>query len=189
MTTRRIADLPNFADMWEARMDRRTLLISSLGVLVASRATAEQLSLRSRLIGMWSLTEAVTVKGNETVPWFGRHPPIKGMINYNENGWMSVQIAGAPAGEISHADFYKLSAADRAVWFDEYYAYYGTFEVDEAARVVTHRVVNSLLPYETGTILKRDVSINEDTLSLVTPPRDDGSGKTTFNRLVWKKAI
>lgn len=86
-------------------------------------------------------------------------------------------------------DFYKLSAADRAVWFDEYYAYYGMFEVDEAARVVTHRVVNSLLPYETGTILKRDVSINEDTLSLVTPPRDDGSGKTTFNRLVWKKAI
>jgi hypothetical protein len=100
---------------------------------------------------------------------------------------MSVHIAGAPAGTISRADFLKLPAADRAVWFEEYYAYYGTFEIDEMAHVVTHRIVSSLLPYETATVLKRDVSINGDMLSLLTPPRDDG-GKMTFNRLVWKKA-
>lgn len=169
-------------------MDRRTFLVSSVGVLAtSSSATADQLSLHSRLIGIWSLTEAVTVKGNETIPWFGRHPPITGILIYSENGWMSVQIAGAPAGTISRADFYKLSAADRAVWFDEYYAYYGTFEVDEVAHVVTHHIVSSLFPYETATSLKRDVSIDGDVLSLLTPARDDG-GKTTFNRLVWKKA-
>jgi hypothetical protein len=168
-------------------MDRRTFLVTSIGLLAASSsATADQLSLRSKLIGIWSLTEAVTVKGNETVPWFGRHPPITGIIIYSENGWMSVQIAGAPAGTISRADFSKLSAADRAVWLDEYYAYYGTFEVDEVAQVITHHVVSSLLPYETATILKRNVSINGDVLSLLTPARDDG-GRTTFNRLVWKK--
>jgi hypothetical protein len=99
---------------------------------------------------------------------------------------MSVQIAGAPASTISRADFLRLSAADRAVWFDEYYAYYGTFEVDEMAHVVTHHVVGSLLPYETATNLKRDVSVTEEMLSLLTPAREDG-GKTTFNRLVWKK--
>ena len=169
-------------------MDRRTFMVSSGGLLATSSwATADQPSLRSQLIGVWSLTKAVTVKGNETVPWFGRHPPITGIIIYSESGWMSAQIAGAPAGTISRADFYKLSDADRAVWFDEYYAYYGTFEIDEVAHVVTHHVVSSLLPYETATILKRDVSIDGDMLSLLTPPRDSG-GKTTFNRLVWKKA-
>ncbi|HLG79833.1 MAG TPA: lipocalin-like domain-containing protein [Bradyrhizobium sp.] len=169
-------------------MDRRTLLVSSVGVLATSAsATADQSSFRSRLIGMWSLTEAVSVKGNETVPWFGRHPPITGIIIYDENGWMSVQIAGAPTGTISRADFLKLSAADRAVWLDEYYAYYGTFEVDETAHVVTHHVVSSLLPYETATNLKRNASIDGDVLTLLTPARDEG-GKTTFNRLVWKKA-
>ncbi|GKQ50206.1 lipocalin-like domain-containing protein [Bradyrhizobium sp. Ce-3] len=169
-------------------MDRRTFLVSSVGVLAtSSSATADQLSLRSRLVGIWSLTEAVTVKGDETVPWFGRHPPITGILIYGENGWMSVQIAGAPAGTISRADFYKLSAADRAVWFDEYYAYYGTFEVDEVAHVITHHIVSSLLPYETATILKRTVSIDGDMVSLLTAARDDG-GKTSFNRLVWKKA-
>lgn len=169
-------------------MERRTFITSAIGVLTTnSFAAADQPSLRSRLVGTWSLTEAVTVTGNETIPWFGRHPPITGILIYTENGWMSVHIAGAPAGTISRADFLKLSPADRAVWFDEYYAYYGTFEVDEASHVVTHRIVSSLLPYETATILKRDISMNDDMLSLVTPPRNDG-GKTTFNRLVWKKA-
>ena len=31
-------------------------------------------------------------------------------------------------GTISRADFIKLPAANRMVWLDEYYAYYGTFE-------------------------------------------------------------
>ena len=169
-------------------MHRRTFIISSVGVLATSSfATADQPSLRSRLIGSWSLTEAVTVNGDETVPWFGRHPPITGILIYSESGWMSVQIAGAPAGTISRADFNNLSAADRAVWFDEYYAYYGTFDIDEVTHVVSHHIVSSLLPYETATILKRDVSIDGDILSLLTPARNDG-GKTTFNRLVWKKA-
>jgi hypothetical protein len=169
-------------------MDRRTFITSAIGVLATSSfAAADQPSFRSRLIGTWSLTEAVTVTGNETVPWFGRRPPITGSLIYTENGWMSVHVAGTPTGTISRADFLKLSPADRAVCFDEYYAYYGTFEVDEVAHVVTHRIVSSLLPYETATILKRDISINGDMLSLLTPPRNDG-GKTTFNRLVWKKA-
>jgi hypothetical protein len=169
-------------------MDRRTLIVSSVGVLATgSLSAAEQPSLRSRLIGVWSLTEAVTIKGNETSPWFGRHPPITGNLIYTESGQMSVHIAGAPPGTISRPDFIKLSAAERAAWLDEYYAYYGTFEIDEVAKVVTHHIASSLLPYETATMLKRDISINGDMLSLLTPSRDDGSGKTTFNRLVWKK--
>jgi hypothetical protein len=169
-------------------MDRRSFVLSSMGVAATGAlAAAESPSLRSRLLGVWSLTEAVTVKGNETVPWFGRRPPITGNLIYTENGWMSVHISGAPPRAISRADFIKLPAAERVAWLDEYYAYYGTFEIDESARVVTHHVVNSLLPYETAASLKRDVSIQGNTLTLLTPPRDDGGGKT-FNRLVWEKA-
>lgn len=168
-------------------MDRRTFIASSGGLVVTNVVSATgQQSLRSRLLGVWSLTEAVTVKGDVTVPWFGRRPPIKGNLIYTDSGWMSVHIAGTTPGTISRADFMTLSAADRVVWFDEYYAYYGTFEIDEVAHVVTHHVVNSLIPYETATVLKRDVAIDRDMLTLLTPPRDEGGGKT-FNRLVWKK--
>jgi hypothetical protein len=169
-------------------MDRRTFVASSMGVVATSAiSAAEQQSLRSRLLGVWSLTEAVMIKGDETVPWFGRHPPITGNLMYAENGWMSVHIAGAVPGTISRADFIKLPAADRVVWLNEYYAYYGTFEIDEVAHVVTHHIVNSLMPYETATALKRDVAIDRDMLTLLTPPREENGGRT-FNRLVWKKA-
>jgi hypothetical protein len=169
-------------------MDRRTFVASSVGVVATSAlSAAEQQSLRSRLLGVWSLTEAVTIKGNETFPWFGRHLPITGNLMYAESGWMSVQIAGGVPGTISRADFIKLPAADQKVWLDEYYAYYGTFEIDEIAHVVTHHILSSLLPYETATALKRDVTIDGDLLTLLTPPRDESGGRT-FNRLVWKKA-
>ncbi|MCW6513002.1 lipocalin-like domain-containing protein [Hyphomicrobiales bacterium BP6-180914] len=129
----------------------------------------------------------MTVKETEIVPWLGRQQPIKGNLIYTESGWMSVHITGAVPRTISRGDFLKLPAEDRVVWLDAYYAYYGSFEIDEVAHVVTHHVANSLLPYETATMLKRNVAINGDILTLLTPPRDDGGGKT-FNRLVWKKA-
>jgi hypothetical protein len=145
-----------------------------MGVAVTSAlSAAEQQSLHARLLGVWSLTEAVTIKGNETLPWFGRRLPITGNLMYAESGWMSVQIAGAVPGTISRADFIKLPPADRVVWLDEYYAYYGTFEIDEVAHVVTHHVVNSLIPYEKATALKREVAIDRNILTLLTPPRDE----------------
>jgi hypothetical protein len=53
------------------------------------------------------------------------------------------------------------------------YAYFGTFEIDEVAHVVTHHVVNSLIPYEKATALKREVAIDRNVLTLLTPPRDE----------------
>ena len=106
---------------------------------------------------------------------------------YAESGWMSVQIAGAVPGTISRADFIKLPPADRVVWLDEYYAYYGTFEIDEVAHVVTHHVVNSLIPYEKATALKREVAIDRNILTLLTPPRDESGAELSIVS-VWKKA-
>ncbi len=168
-------------------MDRRTFVASSVAIASAGAVSAaEQPSLRSRLLGGWSLIEAVTVNETETVPWFGRHPPIKGNLIYTEIGWMSLHITGGVPGAISRADFLQLPATDRVVWLDAYYAYYGSFEIDEVAHVVTHHVANSLLPYETATTLKRNVAFDGEMLTLLTPPHNDGGGKT-FNRLVWKK--
>jgi hypothetical protein len=99
---------------------------------------------------------------------------------------MSVQISSAKAGAISRDNFGKLTATDRFSWFKEYYAYYGTFEIDEAAHVVTHRVADSLFPYEKGAVLNRNFALEGDILTLLTEPREEG-GRSTFNRLIWKK--
>jgi hypothetical protein len=169
-------------------MDRRAFVASSVGLVAAGAVSAaeQQPSLRSRLLGAWSLTEAVSITGSDIAPWSGRQTPITGILIYLDSGWMSVQISGARPDTISRADFGKLSTADRFVWLKEYYAYYGTFEIDEAARVVTHRLADSLFPYEKAANLKRSFELEGNILTLLTEPREE-AGRSTFNRLVWKK--
>ncbi len=171
-------------------MDRRMFIAASVGLIageIQGASGAELPSWRSQLLGIWSLVDAFTILGDEAKPWFGRHTPITGVIIYLDNGWMSAQISGAKPGTISRGDFEKLAAIDRVKWFDEYYAYYGKFEVDEAARVITHRIADSLLPWEQAIVYKRQFELDNGVLTLLTEPRDVG-GKTTFNRLIWKKA-
>ena len=104
-------------------------------------------------------------------------------------GWMDEHsYFSALPGAISRAELIKVAPTDHLVWPDEYYARYGRFEIDEVAHIVTHHIVNSLIPYETATVLKRDVTIDRDVLTLLAPPRDEDSGKS-FNRLVWKKVV
>ena len=165
-----------------------SVLMCCAALAIAQEPAAAPVKIQAAdLVGAWRLVKIETVRPNAEViyPFYGKHP--EGLIIYDASGWMSVQITGAMPGTISRDDFLKLPAADRAPWLNEYYAYYGTFEIDEIAHVVTHHIVSSLLPYETATTLRRDVALNGDVLTLLTAPRDEGGGKT-FNRLVWKKS-
>jgi hypothetical protein len=155
--------------------------------MVQAVSAGERQSWRSRLLGVWTLTDAVSITGRDVAPWSGRQTPITGTLMYLESGWMSAQLSGAKPGTISRADFVKLSPAERDTWFKEYYAYHAKFEIDEEARIITHRVVDSLFPYEKGIIYKRRFELDGDMLTLLTEPREEG-GRTTFNRLVWQKA-
>jgi hypothetical protein len=104
-------------------MDRRSFIGYSLGLVaggIQSTSGAEPPSWRSKLLGVWSLTEAFTVAGDEFKPWFGRTNPVTGILMYLDNGWMSVQISGARLGTISRGDFEGLSPSGRVGWFDEY---------------------------------------------------------------------
>jgi len=63
-------------------------------------------------LGVWSLINAVSLTDGVLNPWFGRTPPITGILIYLDNGWMSVQIAGARPGK-NPANFDDLPADDR----------------------------------------------------------------------------
>ena len=166
-------------------MDRRSF-VAAVGVFTASTAVAQQQSLRSKIIGLWSLMDAFTVAGDVVEPWFGRRTPITGVIAYHENGMMSVQISGSKPSDISRSDF-KASATERKFEFlKEYYAYYARFEVDEPTSTVTHHIIDSLLPYERNTTVKRKLELIGDVLTSITAPREE-DGRTTFNRLIWRR--
>jgi hypothetical protein len=171
-------------------VDRRkfTAMAAAGAALGSGGAKAETASWRSQLIGTWSLQEAETVTDGKVAPWMGRLPPITGALMYQPDGWMSTQIAGAKAAVASRAIFNHLPDAERLKTLSSYYAFFGTFEVEEAGPFVTHRVVDALWPDEKGAVLRRSFQIEGGIMRLTTPPIPSEEGHTTFfNRLVWKK--
>ena len=73
------------------------------------------------------------------------------------------------------------------VFLDNYYAYFGAFEVDAAAHVVIHRVKASLRPNETGITYRRQYQIEGQRLTLASPPESHG-GQTVSSRLTFVRA-
>jgi hypothetical protein len=138
------------------------------------------------LIGAWRLVAAETrLEGGRTAPAFGDMP--SGMLIYDHSGAMSLQISGERPAVGSIETYQSLSPEDRMVFLDSYYAYFGTFEVDESARMVVHRVHASLRPNETGVSYRRQFTIEGERLTLASPP-ETHEGASVASRLVFVRA-
>jgi hypothetical protein len=138
------------------------------------------------LLGAWALLSAETVRGDgQVAPAFGDR--VNGLLIYDRSGEMSLQIAGDRPGVGGVEAYQSLSPQDRLVFLDSYYAYFGTFEVDEAAHVVIHRVRASLRPNETGASYRRQFGIEGERLTLATPP-EARAGEMLINRLIFVRA-
>jgi hypothetical protein len=70
---------------------------------------------------------------------------------------------------------------------DQYYAYFGTFEIDERAQTVVHRVQGALRPDEVGVNYKQDFTLSQDQLTLLTA-RHLVDGEERRNQIVWRRA-
>lgn len=138
------------------------------------------------LIGAWTLLSAETLRQNgPATPAFGA--PISGLLVYDRSGEMSLQIAGERPAVGDVETYEGLSPEDRMVFLDSYYAYFGLFEVDDAAHVVTHRIRGSLRPNELGANYRRQFSIDGDRLTLASPPEPHG-GEVLSSRLIFVRA-
>ena len=70
--------------------------------------------------------------------------------------------------------------------FESYQAYYGRYKIDEREHVVTHTVIQSLLPNLVGTEQRRQYKFKDGKLILRTPPILIG-GRRLTGELVWEK--
>ncbi len=94
----------------------------------------------NKFIGSWKLV-AITSDGKITA-WRGAKPT--GLITYHESGWMAAQIQPdrAPVGMAGASP--TGDEALRALY--GYTAYFGTFSVDETAKVITHHRKGCISP-------------------------------------------
>ncbi len=140
--------------------------------------------LRAELLGHWTLVSLTIVNGTEVEYPMGRD--VSGVITYDEAGHMAAQIMQADrppfsSGDINDGTFEELSAA-----LTGYTAYFGTYTVDESARVVTHHVRGSLFPNWVGTEQRREIAFDGDQLTLSSQPILF-KGKTRVFRATWRR--
>jgi hypothetical protein len=160
--------------------------------LTAGQAT--QPSERRNLIGVWELESLQDQRpGGDVLDWMGKKP--SGMLVYSPDGRMTIQIMRDPrpvvAGPMWSSDGHNLlpsaSANEIRDAYSGYYAYFGTWDLDERAHTVTHHVRASLRSVEVGSDYVRPYELSAGQLRLRYPvSAPDGERRTRV--LVWRRA-
>jgi hypothetical protein len=142
-----------------------------------------------QLVGVWRLVSVETTRSNGEViyPFYGKHPD--GLLVYDRSGWMSVQMVSDPQPSVPRSDsrqgFIAAPPAEKMTAVDGYYAYYGTWTVNDAGSAVTHHIRQSLYPGERGEDAVRQLSIDGDRLTLLAKAHE--MGEDHQRRLVWER--
>ena len=168
------------------------VLASCLG---AAASGERQAAAAPRLIGVWDLVSYEDHRPNgEVLYGWGRHP--SGVLTYSPGGRMTVQFMRDPratfaAGRVWGRDNQQLlataTAAEIGAAYAGYYAYFGTYDVDERARTVTHHITSSLRSHEVGADNVRSFELSGSQLLLrVNVVSDDGEERRRL--IVWRRA-
>jgi len=133
-------------------------------------STFAQQTLKEKILGTWKIIswESLRPNGQALNVWMGLHPT--GLIIYQPNGHMAVQIMADPRPTFATnpATSPPLYEEFRNAYFG-YYAYWGTYTINEAGSGVVHHVQGSERPGEVGVNFQRSVSIVGAKLVITTP--------------------
>ena len=146
---------------------------------------------RHDLIGAWRLVsiQITGPAGPMTDPFYNADPT--GILFYQASGWMSVQIVGQPrpAMEAEASRPPRTETAEdaqrKAAVLDTYYAYFGTWDYDEATSTVTHHIKSSLIPGESGMSYSQSVTLQGE--NLIFTSRREVAGVATVQKKVWRR--
>ena len=114
-----------------------------------------------------------------------------GLLIYDRSGWMSVQIVGQPRPAMeAHTARPTVASIDqeaqlKAAVLDTYYAYFGTWDYDESASLVTHHIKSSLIPGETGVSYGQTATLEGG--HLIFTVRQETAEGATVRTKVWKR--
>ena len=165
------------------------ILISVKMTPAISSTTSQASSISDRFVGAWRLVSIETIRSNGEViyPFYGKHP--EGLLIYDRNGWMSVQIVSDPKPTVPRENtregFIAAPPNEKVVALDGYYAYYGTWTVDSSSSIITHHIHQSLYPGERGESGERHFMLEGNRLILSAKTHE--MGEDHQRRLVWER--
>ncbi len=133
--------------------------------------------------GTWNLVAIEDTRPNgEVVYWMGEKPA--GIIMYDASGNMSVQFMRDPRPTFA-AEYNRATPEEIKNAYEGYFAYFGTYEVDEEKGTVMHHLKGSLRPQEVGIDYERAFKLAGDRLVLsMRVPGKEGRQRN----LIWERA-
>lgn len=139
-----------------------------------------------KFLGTWRLQSWTAQKDGVVIRYpYGKNP--RGYINYFANGLMTVVIMSNPddiAMEKGVIDnIFKATDQEKITGFSSYQSYWGTFSVDDEAKVVTHKLEGSLYPKWIGTLQKRHFEF-KDNLLILSAEKDNISHIITWEKFL-----
>lgn len=148
---------------------------------------------RRNIMGVWELVSLQDRRPNgDALDWMGKKP--SGTLIYSPDGRLSLQIMRDPrppvAASMWSSDGRVLlpgaSPNDIRDAYSGYYAYFGTWEVDERAHTVTHHIRASLRSGEVGANYVRPYEFSGEQL-LLRYPVGAADGETWTRVLIWRR--
>ncbi len=128
--------------------------------------------------GTWQLVSQTMIsEAGETIDARGPNPV--GVLIYQPNGWMSVQLMRR-----ERRSGLSLNSIHTAM--GEYLGYFGTFVVDETAKTVTHFVIGSSFPDYINTQQVRHYVFEDDGDTLILTAEATLPGQTR-RVLTWRR--
>ena len=159
----------------------RALGLMTVAVLTANLPDgAAQGTVRAQLIGHWRLIGSEQVREGEA-PVLSLGPSPAGMISYTADGHMLAQLSSTIRPKVRAAD---ATAEQQRELLRSYTAYFGTFDVDETTRTVTHHRDGSQVPGERDFVRAIDLRGNR---LVLTTPTTLVDGKKRFARITWER--
>ena len=145
-------------------------IVMSLTLAPPVNSAFAQQSLKDKIVGTWKIIswESLRPSGQVINVWMGPHPT--GLIIYQSNGYMAVQIMADPRPTFTQPPAISPPPYDefRNAYFG-YYAYWGTYTINDAGNGVVHNVEGSARPAEVGRKYQRSISIDGTKIVITTP--------------------
>ena len=161
--------------------------ITALGLgILCGPTLAQEKTLRQQLIGTWTfvVTEATQPDGKKLLP-FGPNP--KGVNIFTEDGhFVQIQIADGIPKVASNSRVTGTAEENQAV-VQGSLALFGTYTVDEAAKLIIYKVESSTFPNWIGLEQKRPI----DSVTAVELRHSNLAGSIAGAKTVniWKRAM
>jgi hypothetical protein len=131
-----------------------------------------------QFIGTWLLVHIQS--RNESGDWVVPDSAAgsNGYLTYSSDGYMSFQSARLGGPDFTNKGFLDFTIEELRAVLLNYGAYFGTYEIDEHARTMTHNVVGNINQSRAGTSSSRTYAFDEPQLTLTI-------GESL--RYVWKR--